>query len=165
MIGTAVFKNEEGGNLMPSGTYATEVNVPILNVWNFVSDMNKWAPLVPGYIEHQILNEKQSTWTFKGDIGIMQKTVKLQIDITEWKEPTLVTFDLTGVSENFAGNGYFEAESITDSKTKMTGNLDITAKGMMGPMINTILKSFVPKTAEDLTKAIANKIEEVEMVK
>lgn len=146
---------------MPAGTHTVELDVGIEQIWKFVSDMDKWAPLVPGYIEHEIINENQSTWTFKGDIGIMQKTVKLQIDITEWREPTLVTFDLTGLNENFAGDGYFEAEAIGDNKTKMTGNLDITAKGMMGPMINTILKNFVPKTAEQLTDAVANKINEV----
>jgi len=146
---------------MPAGTHTVELDVGIEQIWEFVSDMDKWAPLVPGYIEHEIINENQSTWTFKGDIGIMQKTVKLQIDITEWREPTLVTFDLTGLNENFAGNGYFEAEAIDANKTKMTGNLDITAKGMMGPMINTILKNFVPKTAEELTNAVAEKINEV----
>lgn len=146
---------------MPSGTHELEIDLPIEKIWDFVSDMNRWAPLVPGYIEHEILSETQSTWIFKGDIGIMQKTVKLQIDITEWREPTLVTFDLKGLNENFAGNGYFQADAISESKTKMTGNLDITAKGMMGPMINAILKNFVPKTAEELTKAIATEIENV----
>lgn len=143
---------------MPNGTHTVELDLPIERVWNFVSEMNNWAPLVPGYIEHEILSEKQSTWIFKGDIGIMQKIVKLRIDITEWIEPSLVTFDLTGINENFAGNGYFKAEEITASKTKMSGHLDITAKGVMGPMINAILKSFVPKTAEELTKAIADEI-------
>lgn len=150
---------------MPSGTHELEIDLPIEKIWDFVSDMNRWAPLVPGYIEHEILSETQSTWIFKGDIGIMQKTVKLQIDITEWREPTLVTFDLKGLNENFAGHGYFQADAMSDSKTKMTGNLDITAKGMMGPMINAILKNFVPKTAEELTKAIATEIENVNGVK
>lgn len=148
---------------MPSGTHTTELDIPIEKVWDFVSDMNRWAPLVPGYIEHEILSDKQSTWTFKGDIGIMQKTVKLQIDITEWREPTLVTFDLKGLNENFAGNGYFKAEVISETQTMMHGNLDITAKGVMGPMVNAILKSFVPKTAEDLTKAIAEEITNIEL--
>lgn len=148
---------------MPSGTHTTELDIPIEKVWDFVSDMNRWAPLVPGYIEHEILSDKQSTWTFKGDIGIMQKTVKLQIDITEWREPTLVTFDLKGLNENFAGNGYFKAEVISETQTVMHGNLDITAKGVMGPMVNAILKSFVPKTAEDLTKAIAEEITNIEL--
>jgi carbon monoxide dehydrogenase subunit G len=150
---------------MPSGTHSKELDVSIERIWDFVKDMDKWAPLVPGYVEHEFLNEKQSTWIFKGDIGIMQKTVKLRIDITEWKEPTRVTFDLTGLNENFFGSGYFEVEPLSADHTRMYGNLDITAKGMMGPMINAILKSFVPKTAEELTEAIGNKILEIETVK
>lgn len=150
---------------MPSGTHSINLQVPIQNIWNFVSDMDKWAPLVPGYIEHTIISDRQSTWSFKGDLGFMKKTVKLRIDITNWIEPTKVTFDLTGVSDNFTGSGYFEAEALSDNETKMTGFLDITAKGAMGPMINGILKSFVPKTAEELSQAIANRIEEIEGVK
>lgn len=149
---------------MPSGTHAKELDSSIDKIWEFVSDMNKWAPLVPGYIEHEIISEKQSTWTFKGDVGIMQKIIKLQIDITMWEEPTRVTFDLKGLNENFEGSGYFEGRSLSDTTTKMTGHLDITAKGMMGPMINQILKSFVPKTAKELTEAIANQIMGLETV-
>jgi len=150
---------------MPNGSHSIELPVAIDKIWNFVSDMNKWAPLVPGYIEHQILSDRQSTWAFKGDLGFMKKTVKLKIDIQEWIEPTKVTFDLTGLSDNFVGNGYFEAETLGDNATKMTGYLDITAKGAMGPMINSILKSFVPKTAKELSEAIAGRIEEIENVK
>ncbi|GIO27068.1 CoxG family protein [Ornithinibacillus bavariensis] len=143
---------------MPGGTYSKELDLPIEKIWEFVSDMNKWAPLVPGYIDHQILNEKQSTWKFKGDIGKIQKTVNMRIDITEWKKPTSVRFTLTGISENVTGNGYFEAESITAYKTKMTGYLTMSAKGLMGPMVNPVLKSLIPKTTKRLTESVAIKI-------
>lgn len=149
---------------MPSGTHTKELDLSIDKIWDFVSDMNKWAPLVPGYIEHEILNEKQSTWTFTGDIGIMQKTIKLQIDITEWNEPTLVSFKLKGLNENFTGNGYFKATLLSNDQTNIEGHLGITAKGVMGPMINQILKSFVPKMAKDFTDSVTNKIEEIEAV-
>lgn len=147
---------------MPSGTHEVVLDLPIENIWDFVSDMNRWASLVPGYIEHEIISDMQPTWTFKGDIGIMQKTVKLQVDIKEWIEPTTVTFDLTGLNENFAGDGYFEAEALSENQTKMTGHLDISAKGMMGPMVNAVLKNFVPETAEDLTNRIAEEIQRLE---
>lgn len=149
---------------MPSGVHTIGLAVPIHTIWSFVSDMNKWAPLVPGYIEHEIINERQSTWVFKGDLGFVKKTVKLRIDIKEWIEPSKVTFDLTGLSENFAGYGYFEAAEVDANNTNMTGCLDITAKGAMGPMINTILKGFVPKTAQELSEAIATRIRELENV-
>ncbi|MDQ0187603.1 SRPBCC family protein [Cytobacillus sp. FSL W7-1323] len=146
---------------MPAGTHTITLPVGIEEIWSFVSDMNKWAPLVPGYIEHEILNENESTWAFKGDLGFMKKTVKLKINIIEWKEPTTVTFDLKGISDNFKGGGYFNAVVVNDRTTEMTGNLDITAGGAMGPMINQILKSFVPKTTEELTEAVGGKIYEV----
>ncbi|WP_462405434.1 CoxG family protein [Gracilibacillus sp. Marseille-QA3620] len=146
---------------MPAGTHTVQLPVGIEEIWTFVSDMDKWAPLVPGYIEHEIINDRESTWAFKGDLGFMKKTVKLKIDITEWKEPTTVTFNLKGLSDNFKGGGYFQAEAIDENNTQMTGSLDITAGGAMGPMVNTILKNFVPKTAEELTVAVADKIREV----
>ncbi|SEA60360.1 CoxG family protein [Paenibacillus sp. 276b] len=147
---------------MPNGSHQIQLEISIHTIWDFVRDMNKWAPLVPGYIEHEILNQHQSTWSFKGDLGFVKKTVKLQIDITQWQEPTRVSFDLTGLSDNFSGNGYFEADAINKHLTMMTGYLDITAKGAMGPMINSILKNFVPKTAFELSEAIAAEIIEIE---
>ena len=146
---------------MPAGTHSVDLPVSIDKVWEYVSNMDKWAPLVPGYIEHEILSETQSTWSFKGDLGFMKKTVSLAIDITEWTEPTTVRFNAKGISDNFKGGGYFLAEVIDEKTTRMTGNLDITAGGAMGPMVNSILKSFVPKTAEELTTAVANEIARV----
>ncbi|WP_010094347.1 CoxG family protein [Ornithinibacillus scapharcae] len=139
---------------MPGGSFSKDVDLPIETIWDFVSDMNKWAPLVPGYIEHKILNERQSTWKFKGDVGKIQKTVNMRIDITEWKKPTTVKFTLTGISEKISGDGYFEAKSITEYQTKMTGNLEVTARGMMGPVINPVLKTVIPKTAKRLTESV-----------
>ncbi|MBU5351913.1 SRPBCC family protein [Paenibacillus barcinonensis] len=147
---------------MPNGSHQILLEIPIHNIWLFVRDMNKWAPLVPGYIEHEILNDQQSTWSFKGDLGIVKKTVKLKIDITQWQEPTRVSFDLTGLSDNFSGSGFFKADAVNEHSTMMTGYLDITAKGAMGPMINSILKTFVPKTAFELSEAIAAEIIEIE---
>lgn len=149
---------------MPDGTHQTELQIPIENVWSFVSDMNKWAPLVPGYRDHEILNERQSTWKFIGDVGFMQKMIRLKIDIKEWQEPNKVTFDLRGLNENFKGNGYFEATAVNGKKTKITGHLTINAKGMKGPVLNPVLKSFVPKMTKDLTVAITRKLTKLETV-
>ncbi|API93629.1 MULTISPECIES: CoxG family protein [Virgibacillus] len=143
---------------MPSGTKKVTLNVPIEHVWNFVSDMNYWAPLVPGYIDHEIINDKESTWTFKGDLGIVHKKVHLKVIITKWEKPEKVTFDLKGLSEKFTGSGAFNAKAINADQTKMTGHLDIKAGGIMGPVINPALKSFVPKMTSELTEAISQEI-------
>ena len=150
---------------MPSGIHVIELDIPIQNIWDFISQMDKWAPLVPGYVEHKVINDKQSTWKFKADIGVMQKTVSLKIDITEWLAPTMVAFNLTERSGNFSGKGYFEAVKQSDKETKMTGYLQVTANGMMGPMMNKVMKSFVQKNTKELTEAIAHNITEMESVR
>ena len=143
---------------MPSGLHQVVLDRPIETVWNFVKDMDHWAPLVPGYIQHEKINERQSTWAFYGDLGFMKKKVRLMVTIKEWIEPTKVTFDLKGLNENFAGNGYFEAEKMGESRTRMTGLLKIEAEGIMAKMVNSVLKTSIPSMAEELTDAIAAKM-------
>lgn len=144
---------------MPEGTYTKEIHIPRDTIWNFIKDMNHWAPLVPGYITHHIRNEKQSTWKFKGDLGFIQKKIELRVDITEWKKPSLVTFQLKGLNEKFSGSGYFMANEKSDSTTNITGHLAITAKGLKGALINGVLKTFVPNLTRELTTNISHKIQ------
>ncbi len=145
---------------MPSYRHQLEVNVPIDHVWKFVSKIDNWAPLVPGYIEHHVINEHESTWSFKTDVGLIKKRIDLKVTITNWIEPTKVTFQLTGLNEKFAGHGYFLAEAITNSKSRMTGFLEIQAEGIMAKIANSILTTSLPEITIELTEAVATKMEE-----
>ncbi|MGM0875330.1 MAG: CoxG family protein [Bacillota bacterium] len=149
---------------MPSELYKVEVNLPINSIWSFVSVMDNWAPLVPGYIEHEILNDSESTWKFKSDFGVIKKKVHLKVDITSWREPTKVTFNLTGINEKITGVGYFEAQTIDANNTLMIGYLDFTAEGTMAKMINSKLKKNLAEMTKELTESIVSKVEELERV-
>lgn len=144
---------------MPEGKHEITINVPIEEVWNFVKDMDNWAPLLPGYISHEKLSENQSNWTFKESVGLLKKKISLQVTIKEWIEPTRVTFDLKGINENLTGRGYFKATSLDINSTKMTGYLEMTAEGAMAPVMNGVMKNSLPKSGEKLTTAIAEKLE------
>lgn len=143
---------------MAEGTHSVTLDVPINDIWGFVSQMDKWTPLVPGYIEHEMINDRQSIWTLEIDVGIMTQSVKLQVDIIEWNEPTRIAFNLLGVDENVAGAGYFEAEQIAEATTTITGSLSMEAKGIMGSIMNEILNSLVPDMTKKLTETIGQKI-------
>jgi carbon monoxide dehydrogenase subunit G len=142
---------------MPSGTHQEIISLPIEKVWSFVKDMDNWAPLIPGYITHKKFNERQSTWEFYQDLGLFKKKISLMVTIREWVPPTKVAFELKGENEKFSGNGYFQAEALEKSKTKVTGFLEINAEGAMGKVINKVLKNSIPKTAQEITAAIAEK--------
>ncbi len=147
---------------MYSHLHRIEVNAPISIVWQFVSSIDRWAPLVPGYIEHEILNERESMWKFKSEHGMMKKTIQLKVLITNWVEPNKVTFDLKNLNEKLNGNGYFEAIQISDNKTSMAGFIELIACGTWAKMVNPLLKTNIPIMIEELTKSVGHEIESIE---
>ncbi|MCM3749391.1 SRPBCC family protein [Paenibacillus pasadenensis] len=143
---------------MPTGTYAVDVEAPLEQVWRFLKDPANWEPLMTGYIGHEIINERESTWTFKGDLGITTKLIKLQVNIKELAEPSKIAFQLSGLSDPVEGAGRFEAVSLGETSTRLTGFLEIRGQGFMAMMMNSVMKEFVPKNVESLTKAVADKL-------
>lgn len=85
----------------------------------------------------------------------------MQVDITEQAEHSKVAFTLEGLNENLEGNGSFQVEEATDA-TSLIGYLDITGKGMMGSVMNSMMKTYVPETVNALTEAISEKTSQTE---
>jgi carbon monoxide dehydrogenase subunit G len=98
---------------MPEVQYTTRLPLPVTEVWEFVKDMNNWAPMLTGYQKHEPLNETDSVWTLKGDVGVLARTVRLKAHVTEWNGPERVTFTLSGLNEPVEGGGTL-AMSETD---------------------------------------------------
>ena len=90
---------------MPEVEYTTKLSIPREAVWDFVKDMNNWAPFLTGYQRHEILTEADSIWTLKGDVGVLARVVKLKAHVTEWNGPDRVAFTLTGLNEQVEGGG------------------------------------------------------------
>ena len=145
---------------MPSEIQHVELDIPIEVIWDFIRDENNWAPLVPGYIQHQKINDRQISWEFKSDLGIMKKKITLLIDIKEWNEPSKVIFEIRRKNEKYLGEGYFEAKALNRNKTRLTGFLDINATGPMGALANTLLSKAVNLSDEEVAAAISSKLEE-----
>lgn len=150
---------------MPQALHHVELSLNNEVVWDFLKDYNNWAPLVSGYIGHEVQSDSQFTWIFSADLGFTKKTIKLQVDVSELTAPTDVKFQLKGLSDNFNGSGYFKLEAKEESSTDLTGNLDLSAGGMMGMMINSVLESFVPKMTKELMESISAKLSELHLVK
>lgn len=148
---------------MPQATHTVSVAVAQPTAWEFLKDYTNWAPLIPGYITHEVQSDKQFTWIFSADLGFTKKTIKLEVTVADLIEPTDVKFDLKGLSDNFNGSGYFKING--DAQAEVIGSLDLSAGGMMGMMINSVLESFVPKATKELTESIQIKITELHGVK
>jgi carbon monoxide dehydrogenase subunit G len=80
-------------------------NLPPDRVWGFIEKMSNWAPLMPGYMRHEEVNDRQSIWTLQINIGPFSKPVIIDVDVDEWIEPREVMFRMKGRFEPFYGSG------------------------------------------------------------
>lgn len=96
---------------MAEARYTTTTRVPADRVWDFVQEMDHWAPFVMGYQSHQKQSDTESTWTLKGDLGVMSRTLTFAVLITEWNGPSKVRFTLQGLNEPMTGEGAFTIEA------------------------------------------------------
>lgn len=92
---------------MPEVRCERSVDQPLATIWAFVSDMDRWAPLMTGYQGHERHDDRASTWVLRGDLGPMSRTVKLAVTITEWVDAERVAFTLEGIDEQVRGGGSF----------------------------------------------------------
>ncbi len=98
---------------MAEAEYTTTTRVPIAAVWDFVQEMDNWGRFVTGYQKHEKQSDVDSTWTLKGDVGVLTRTLTFQVKITEWNGPSRVSFTLDGVNEPMHGEGTFTLTPIS----------------------------------------------------
>ncbi len=140
---------------MPEITYTTTMAAPRATVWEFVRDMNNWAPFTRGYQEHEIIDDRESIWTVKGDLGPISRVTKFHVNITEWVEGEKVAFTVTGLNEPINGQGAISiSEGADASSTAIQGDATIEMGGTLGPVVNQLIVPFVEEGADELVTKI-----------
>lgn len=97
---------------MPEVEHTTTIAASLPDVWNFVEDMDNWAPFLTGYQRHEKLNKDESIWVVKGELSGLTRTAEFKVQVTEWNEPTRVTFVMQGLQEPVTGSGEFIATDL-----------------------------------------------------
>lgn len=123
---------------------------PIESIWDFVKEIDNWAPMVTGYQQHEKENENDSVWVLKGDLGSVTRMLKFKVHVTEWAGPERVTFELEGINEMMTGKGVFamSGSSDTGDTGAGAGAAEITRPaepGFFGRLWASIVRFFVYK--------------------
>jgi carbon monoxide dehydrogenase subunit G len=104
---------------MPEVEYSTRMHLAPEAIWEFVKDMNNWAPFLTGYQKHEIIDATDSIWWLKGDVGVLSRMVQLKAHVTEWNGPAKVSFTLTGLNEAVEGGGTLLMTAVSDAETAL----------------------------------------------
>src|SRR5690625_1434713 len=145
---------------MPTGVHTVEVDVNIKDVWRFIHEIDNGTHLFPGYVSHEKIDDNGLMCALDENIGIMRIRVKMKRKDKQQKEKNKRKNEFNSIQEKFYYNGIFHMEKITDNKTKIITNVHFQAKGVIGPMINSIVQTILPKYAEEATEKVVKIIKE-----
>lgn len=135
-----------------------QVDRPIDDIWVFVKDINNWAVQMPGYISHEVLDEKRSSWTVQVNLGPFKRPIVIDIEVTNWLQPSEVKFNLRGRSEPFHGGGRYRAEALEVS-TVVTLEFEAEPLGAMAQMIEGLGRPVLERVANEFSLNLANALQ------
>ena len=140
---------------MPKVSYTAEMEIQREAVWAFVRDMNNWAPFARGYQGHEVVNDEESVWTVKGEIGPISRVTKFHINITRWVEGETVGFTVKGLNEPVTGEGAIRLSDGSGGGTDILGEATLEFGGNLGPILNHLIGPWVQSGADELVTKIA----------
>lgn len=136
------------------------VDAGIADVWNYVRDIARWAEIMPGYRECEIIDDNASRWTLKVGVGGMVRTVKVAVNVDEWAGPALVRFTYKLAGDPVQGGGTYRATAIGPRQTEIALTVSVQGSGPMAPMWEAMGKPLLPKFAQDFASQLKDRIEQ-----
>lgn len=142
---------------------ATEQSVaiaaPIGEVWNYASNIGRWANLMPGLVDYELKDEDDSRWTLKVGAGALVRTVRVAVHVDRWAGPEEVDFSFRLEADPVEGGGSYRARALGPEATEMALAVRVEGKGPMAPMWEAMGKPLLPAFAQAFTEQLKGEIE------
>ena len=135
------------------------VRVAIDRVWDYVKDIRRWAELVPGLQDCEIIDENNSRWVLKVGVGGLVRTVKVAVTVDQWDGPERVFFSYKLQGDPVQGGGSYLAVATGADAMEMTLSLRVEGSGPMAPMWEAMGGPLLPKFALAFAEQLAEGIE------
>lgn len=136
------------------------VDVGIDGVWNYVRDIRRWANMMPGLQECDIIDDNDSQWTLKVGVGGLVRTVRVLVHVDQWDGPERVSFSYKLKGDPVEGGGNYLAVAKGAGQTEVTLTVRVAGSGPMAPMWEAMGKPLLPQFAKAFAGQLKAKIEE-----
>lgn len=128
-------------------------------VWSFARDIRRWAELMPGMQDCDVIDDDNSRWTLKVGVGGMVRTVRVKVHVDQWDGPGRVafTYDLEG--DPVKGGGTYRATAKGPNETEVALAVQVQGSGPMAPMWEAMGRPLLPTFAKGFAEQFRDKIE------
>ena len=138
---------------------AVMVDAPIGVVWNYASDFPRWAEIMPGYQQAEIIDADNSRWVLKVGVGGLVRTVKVRVHVDRWAGPERVDFSFELEGDPVSGSGSYLASARGPAATELALQVRVVGSGAMAPMWEAMGGPLLPKFARGFAEQLKRRIE------
>ncbi len=117
------------------------IECPIEKTWDVLNDFGALASAMPGFISYTAVDDLNSEWKLKIDLGILSRVVNFKACITEKRKPEFISFELKGLDENVMGKGDLHLLKESAKETSVTFKISLEAGGQSAPLVNSLVSS------------------------
>lgn len=135
------------------------IDRPIEGVWDYVRDIGRWANLMPGLRECELVDENDSRWTLKVGAGGLVRTVKVLVHVDRWDGPEQVDFTFKLEGDPVGGGGAYVATRKGPNETEVALTVRVEGSGPMAPMWEAMGRPLLPQFAKAFAGQLKDEIE------
>lgn len=135
------------------------IEAAIAQVWDYVSDIERWAALMPGMRECEVVDANDSKWTIKVGVGGLVRTVRVNVHVDEWDGPGRVLFSYALDGDPVKGGGTYTARLVGAARTEIVLQVRVEGGGPMAPMWEAMGKPLLPQLAKGFANQLKAEIE------
>lgn len=135
------------------------IDAAIAEVWDYVADIQRWAALMPGMRECEVIDANDSKWTLKVGVGGLVRTVKVNVHVDQWDGPGRVLFSYKLDGDPVEGGGTYTAKPLGAGQTEVALQVRVVGGGPMAPMWEAMGKPLLPQLAKGFAGQLKAEIE------
>jgi carbon monoxide dehydrogenase subunit G len=137
------------------------IEAAIADVWTYVADIQRWAALMPGMRECEVIDANDSKWTIKVGVGGLVRTVRVEVHVDQWDGPSHVFFSYKLDGDPVQGGGTYVAKPLGPNQTEVALRVRVEGGGPMAPMWEAMGKPLLPQLAKGFANQLKTEIERI----
>jgi len=135
------------------------IRAGIGQAWDFARDIRRWANLVPGMQDCEIVDDDNSRWVVKVGVGGLVRTVTVEVHVDRWAGPEAVDFTYKLKGDPVTGGGSYRAVPAAEG-TEVALALRVEGTGPMAPMWEAMGRPLLPQLARGFAGQLKEGIEQ-----
>jgi len=139
------------------------VAAPIRKVWEFLLDVDKVAPCMPGCEKVEHIDADNFFMTVKASVGIIAAEFKMRVTLTEKRPPYHLAAAAEGKEAKLGSSvkmkNTLDLKELSAGETEVRYRSEMSVLGRLGSLGFSIMKEKVKRQGEEFARKVKTNLE------